>query len=236
MLNENERPVAIVTGAGSGIGRAISLRLAAAGHRLVLIGRTMSRLEETQGLLESQALVISADLGKSDQPARIVEATLEAVGRVDVLINNAASGPYKPIEETTDTDLHDTFEVDLFGPMRLVTKLWPHFTAQGSGCVVNISSMAAASPFPGLSVYAAAKSGLESLTRSIFNEGDQLGIRAYSIAPGAVETDMLRGILSKDQLPTENTLDPDDVAKVVVECVHGEREADRGKTILMPSP
>ena len=95
--------------------------------------------------------------------------------------------------------------------------------------------MATVDPFPGLGVYAASKAALASLTRSLHNEGASHGIRAFSVAPGAVETKMLRQLFSTDQLPTDQTLEPAAVAEVVVGCIRGEREDDRGQTILLPS-
>ncbi|MCH7547313.1 MAG: SDR family oxidoreductase [Planctomycetes bacterium] len=241
MTLENS-PVALITGAGSGIGRAISLQLAGENHRLALVGRTESKLRETRDLINDnhnpapEILIVTSDLGASDQPARIVEQIMRRFGRVDVLINNAASGPLAPVEKLDEHALHQAFEVNLFGPMRLISCLWPVFLDQGAGCVVNISSMATVSPFPGLSIYAASKSGLESMTRSIHNEGADQGITAYSIAPGAVETSMLRNLISREELPTKMTLSPEAVARVVVECVLGRRAEPAGSVIVLPSP
>lgn len=241
-MNDEQHPVAIITGAGSGIGRAITLALAREGYRLGLVGRTASRLEETKQLAEAklhhdaELIVIPADVGDPRQPTVIVDRTLRSFGRVDVLINNAALGPMLPLSEPDEVVLLETFEVDLFGPMRMMASLWPVFLEQGSGCVINISSVATIDPFPGLSIYAAAKAGLESLTRSIHNEGREQGIRAFAIAPGAVETQMLRSLLTVEQLPTEKTLAPEDIASVVVACVLGQRDQERGKTIVVPSP
>lgn len=241
-MEVDHHPATVITGAGSGIGRATALMLAMEGHHLALVGRTGSKLEETEKLIQAKlhdgarTVIVPADVGDPHAPAVIVDHALRAFGRVDALVNNAGVGPYKPIAETDEDDLHHTFEVDLFGPIRLVARLWNVFLEQGGGCVVNVSSMATVDPFPGLSVYAAAKAGLESLTRSIHNEGSQQGIAAYSVAPGAVETDMLRGIFSTEVIAESQTLEPEDVARVVVDCVLGRREAEKGRTILVPSP
>lgn len=241
-MADAHQPVAIITGAGSGIGRAITLALAREGYRLGLVGRTATRLEETRQLAEAkihhhaEMIVIPADVGDPQQPAVIVDRTLRSFGRADVLINNAALGPMLSVSEPDEKALLETFEVDLFGPLRLTAKLWPVFLEQGSGCVINISSVATIDPFPGLSIYAAAKAGLESLTRSIHNEGAGQGIRAFAIAPGAVETDMLRSLLSVEELPKEKTLAPEDIARVVAQCLKGDRDGEAGQTIVVPSP
>ena len=234
-MTQSTYPVAIITGAGSGIGRAIAIALAKENYRIALVGRREDPLEETGQLIQAklhngiEALVIASDVGEPDQAAVIVDRTLRAFGRVDLLVNNAASGPCAPVERIDDDELRQTFEIDLFGPMRLTARLWDVYRDQGGGCVINISSMATIDPFPGLSIYAAAKSGLESLTRSTHNEGAALGINAYAIAPGAVETAMLRSLLSEDELPRERTLDPDEIAGIVVQCATRRRESDRGQ-------
>jgi NAD(P)-dependent dehydrogenase (short-subunit alcohol dehydrogenase family) len=96
--------------------------------------------------------------------------------------------------------------------------------------------MATTDPFPGFFIYAAAKAGVNLMAKSCAKEGREFGIRAFSVAPGAVETPMLRALFSEVQLPPEKCLSPDDVAKVVVECIAGERDTQNGETIFIPSP
>ena len=102
--------------------------------------------------------------------------------------------------------------------------------------MVNVSSMATVDPYPGLSVYAASKAALESLTRSIAVEGREHGIRSFSVVLGAVETAMLRSVVSEAQLPREKTLEPRDVAEVVMACVEGRHDSRNGGAVPVPSP
>jgi NAD(P)-dependent dehydrogenase (short-subunit alcohol dehydrogenase family) len=231
-------PVAIVTGAGTGIGRAVAALLAGAGYGLALVGRRRETLQDTADAIGAPAetLVVPADLARPEAAGRVVDAVLDRWGRVDALVNNAGAAPLVPIDETTEDLLGDTFAINTFTPIRLVARLWPVFCRQRSGCVVNVSSMAAADPFPGFAVYAASKGAVEALTRSVINEGRQHGIRAYSVAPGAVETPLLRSRFDERAIPPEHALDPGDVARVIVDCVMGRREADLGRTIPIPSP
>jgi len=230
-----DQQVAIVTGAGSGIGKAVALALGEEGFRLALVGRDADKLQSTADSAP-EALLIATDLSEPDAALLVVDKTVDKWGRVDVLVNNAGVAPLVPIDETTDTLIDETFAINAFAPIRLVASVWPVLRRQESGCVVNVSSMAVADPFPGFSVYAASKGAVDALTRSVINEGRVYGIRAFSVAPGAVETPLLRASFSAQAIPPTATLDPRDVARVVVDCIQGRREADLGQTILLPSP
>lgn len=230
-------PVAVVTGAGSGIGRAAALRLGRAGWRLVLVGRNESRLAETDALLAALPTppeateLVPADLADGLSARAVIDATIECFGRIDALVNNAGAAEVVAIDETSQQLLEHTFAVNVFGPAQLITAAWPHFRAQHRGCVVNISSVAAFDPFPGFFVYAASKGALDSLTRSVALEGRSIGVRAFSINPGAVETPLLRAAFSTDVVAESQTLDPRGVAEVIAECVLGMRDWDNGRCI-----
>ncbi len=229
--------IAIVTGAGSGIGRAIALKLAPHCHGLVLVGRRAAKLRETAAAVRgAEVLVVAADLSNPSQARSVVEQTDKRFGSLDVLVNNAAVLSVAAVGQTTPELLQETFAANVFGPALLVAAAWPIFLRQGSGCVVNISSMATVDPFPGLSVYAASKAALESLTRSIASEAGGAQIRAFSLVVGAVETPMLRSVVTAEDLPRHRTLDPGAVADVVLDCVLGRRVADAGGMIALPSP
>lgn len=234
--------VAIITGAGSGIGRATAGLLGTAGFRLALVGRTQSTLQQTmdsmttRGLEASRVLIVPADVSRQVDAHRVIDQTMDHWGRIDVLINNAALLHTGPITQISPQVLERTFAVNFFGPMHLIARAWPVFQRQRSGCVVNISSMSTVDPFPGLSAYAASKCALESLARSIRCEDQSHAIRAFNIAPGAVETDMLRSFVPASHLPPSGTLDPRDVAKVILECVQGLRDSEQRRTILLPNP
>ncbi|MBL9031516.1 MAG: SDR family oxidoreductase [Phycisphaerae bacterium] len=227
-----DRPVALVTGAGSGIGREIALVLAAMNHRLVLVGRREEPLRETSSLLSvSDAVVIPGDVGDAAFAEALVGRVLEAAGRLDVLVNNAAIAPSVPIVGTSAALLDEAFRIDAIGPGLLIARAWPVFVRQRSGCVVNISTMGTADPFPGFFAYAAAKSALESMTRSCAVEGRRLGIRAFAVAPGAVETRMLRRLFDERVIPRDRCLSPQRVAEVVAACVRGDHDDRNGQTI-----
>lgn len=235
-----QHPVSIVTGAGSGIGRSIARMLAEKGHHVVLVGRTEQKLAEASDELRTigpgDVMIVPADVADSEQAASVVDQTIERFGRVDNLVNCAGVAPMIPIERTTEETLEQCFSINTFGPALLIVRCWPHFKKQKSGCVVNIGTMGSTDPFAGFFAYAASKSALDSLTRSVAREGRSSGIRSFSVNPGAVETQALRNNFSEKVVPPHNAMHPDVVAKVVVDCIEGQRPDDQGKCIFLPSP
>jgi NAD(P)-dependent dehydrogenase (short-subunit alcohol dehydrogenase family) len=228
--------VTLITGAGSGIGRALAIQLSARGHALMLLGRTESKLAETARLCAADGGVHRCALQVCDvsdplQVQRAIPVTVAAMGGLHVLVNCAGLAPLEPVSTTSAGMLEMTFAANTFGPAALISSAWPHFVAQRAGCIVNISTTGTRDPFPGFFAYAASKAALDSMTRSCHAEGAALGIRAFSINPGAVETPLLRGLFSHETLPPEKVLDPSDVAALAVECINGQRDHERGHTI-----
>ena len=229
--------VSIVTGAGSGIGRATALALAGRGHVLTLAGRTESKLAETAracvALGAPEPLVVPGDLADSGVAHDVIDRTIAAHGRVDNLVNCAGSAPRTQIEHTDEEVIEDAFLNNAFAPAFLIVRAWPHFKSQSAGCVVNVSSLASSDPFHGFFAYAAAKAAVDSFTRSMHGEGRRHGIRAFCVNPGSIETPMLRQNFPESVVPASMTLPPEAVADVIVDCIEGRREADRGKTIVV---
>lgn len=240
MPKHNNRPVALVTGAGSGIGLACVKQLATRGYDLCLVGRNVDRLREAAPGLATECLVIGADVANDEQIARLAASVQTHFGRLDALINGAGNAPMVPIEKHTPKMVRDTFDVNAIGPANLISALWPLLrdTAAKSkrATIVNISSMSTIDPFPGFLAYAGAKAAVNLMVQVAAKEGDRLGIRAFAVAPGAVETQMLRSLFDVTAIPKSKTLTPDSVAKVIVACIAGERDYDNGKVIPMPSP
>lgn len=231
----HNQPVAIVTGAGSGIGRETARLLAEAGHALALVGRRLEALEETAAMLREGAtsVGIAIDITDPGASAEIVDSTLERFGRVDVLVNNAGDAPLVPIAETTPELLQRVFAVNAIAPGALIAAAWPTLVHQGRGCIVNVSTMGTADPFPGYFAYAAAKASVNLFARSCANEGRSHGIRAFAVAPGAVETAMLRRNFPESVIPASECLSPADVARVIVDCVAGRHDRRTGDTLFV---
>jgi len=240
-----ERPAAIVTGAGSGIGRATAALLAARGWDVVLVGRTAAKIDATEKAIRAgsaqpvDTMSLAIDLALDGAPRCVIDDTAARFGRLDALVNNAAIGELSPLQSTTADLLNRTFRANAHAPFLLLAGAWPLFERtvraypRARPCVVNVSSAAASDPFPGLGVYAATKAAIESMTRSIVNERGSLDLRAFSIAPGAVETPMLRSMFDREAIPTAAALDPAAVAAEIAACIAGERDDREGSTIVV---
>lgn len=224
--------VAIITGAGSGIGRATAVALSHAGFAAVLVGRTQSRLTETQSLV-GEALIVPADVTKLPEIEAVVQQTLSRYGRIDVVVNNAGMGRVASIEQTTPELWREVIDANLSSAFYLCRAVWPTFTRQRSGVIVNVSSLAARDPFAGFLAYGAAKAGLNNFGLSLAREGAAIGVRVHTVAPGAVETAMLRSAFSTDVVPAEITMAPEDVARVIADCATGELKHTSGEVIWL---
>jgi len=231
-----ESPAAIVTGAGTGVGARVVKRLVERGWRVALAGRTAETLEaaaEASGNA-SLCLCVPTDLTDPGQVTALVERVMGEFGRVDALVNNAGMASLVPIGEVTLETLRESFEVNTFGPGLLIAAVFPVMRGQeGGGRIVNVASKGIEDPFPGFFAYGAAKCALDSFTRSIENEGKRKNVRGFTVAPGAIETGMLRGMFSEKVLPAEKTLDPDEVAAAIVARAAGEMDEAAGTTEVM---
>jgi NAD(P)-dependent dehydrogenase (short-subunit alcohol dehydrogenase family) len=186
-----ERPVAIVTGGGSGIGAAAARLLAERGYAVAVVGRRRERLEEVGAAIEAaggKTLAVPADLAEAAAPQRIVDSALAALGRIDVVVNNAATIAHKRFEEFTPEDLDGHLAVNVRAPFLLVRAALPALRRSPAPAVVNVSSAAAVMYRPGQALYALTKAALEHLTRSLAVELGREGIRVNAIRPGPTDT------------------------------------------------
>jgi meso-butanediol dehydrogenase/(S,S)-butanediol dehydrogenase/diacetyl reductase len=226
------RPVAIVTGASSGIGLAIARRLADAGHDLVLTGRREAPLADAAASLACKCEIVIGDAGDPAVAAAMIDAAVTRLGGLDVLVLNAGWAEVVPIPETTPDVMRRAFDVNVFGPAEAIRLAWPTLCARG-GRIIGISSYASLDPFPGFFAYGATKAALNLLMRDAATEGAESGVRAFAVAPGAVETPLLRSAFDTDMLPESTCLAPDDVAELAMQCITGRRDADNGKAIYI---
>ncbi len=183
--------VCIVTGAGSGIGKATAIRLAEEGGKVLCVDLNLESAQATtQEVLKMDrvALAIKADVGNVDQVNTFVARAVETWGRIDVLVNNAGVNLPGVFHEVSDAMINLTLDVNLKGPMYASRAVIPHMLKQGSGSIVNISSVNGLVSEPFLAVYSASKGGVVMLTRGIALDYAAQGIRCNCICPGWVDT------------------------------------------------
>ena len=207
--------VAVITGGGRGIGRAIALKFAAEGAAVVVAARTKSEIEAVAGEIRNsggRATAVSADVSDERQCNGLIHEANSQFGKVDILVNNAGEyGPVKPVEEITPEEWDRVIAVHLRGAYLLTRLALPGMYRRGSGAILNISSLSAKSAFGWGSPYAAAKAGMLGLTRVAAAEAARKGVRVNAICPGPVtETKMSKdlgktlaerlGVSEEDQL------------------------------------
>jgi 3-oxoacyl-[acyl-carrier protein] reductase len=208
--------IAIVTGAGRGIGRAIALSLARAGCRIALAARSEEQLITVRNEIRSsggEAICVRTDLTQEDEIAALVEKTLNDWSTLDILVNNAGWGRKAPIVKATPEDWERTFAVNLRAPMLLTRLVLPTLIAKESGAVINIGSISGKSGEAGSSAYAASKFGLIGFTQSLYEEVREHGIKAAVILPGFVDTPL---IPPTRQLDRSKMIRAEDIAETVL--------------------
>ncbi|HEV2490345.1 MAG TPA: SDR family NAD(P)-dependent oxidoreductase [Candidatus Acidoferrales bacterium] len=194
-----EGKVAIITGGGRGIGRAIARRFAAEGAAVLISARSKKEIEQVADEIRAagqRATAIPADVSQEADCRKIIKEAERKFGRVDILVNNAGIlGPVKPVEEIEPAEWDEVLAVNLRGPFLLSRLVLPQMYARGSGAILNISSVAAKVPYPWNGPYAASKAGLVGLTRTLAAEAARKGVRVNAICPGPVpETEMSQNL------------------------------------------
>lgn len=215
---------AIVTGAGSGIGQAIALRLCRDGYAVLAVDRQQAGLDATLALGSSSGhiLPLAQDVTEDGAPAAIMAACLSQAGEPVVLVNNAGLGNARSARDTTDADLDRYIDVNFRSVFRLSRAFVRHEQA-GARSIVNIASVFGQLGFPGTAPYSAAKAAVIGLTRQMCADCSPAGIRINAIAPGLIETpataDRLSNVprfrrLTLDQIPSGRAGSADDIAGV----------------------
>lgn len=182
--------VAIVTGAGRGLGRSIALALADAGADVALASRTQSELAGTAREVDAlgrKSLVVPTDVTQSAQVDRLIEKTISSLGRLDILVNNAGLGLEKPLFETKDDEWDRVLATNLKGPFLCCRAAGRHFVGQRRGKVVNVISGLGEKGFPNCSAFSASKGGLIQFTRALAQEWAPYNVHVNAVAPGWME-------------------------------------------------
>lgn len=215
--------VAVVTGASKGIGRAIAEHMARAGAKVVVSSRKQDAVDEVAAAIRDgggDAHGVAAHVGKPEDRAHLVEATLAKYGRLDVLVNNAAVNPaFGPLLSVDEAAFDKIVDVNLKAPFELGKLCQPHLARHKVGCVINISSIGGVSPEPFLGVYSVSKAALLSLTKVMAKEWGP-DVRANAVCPGLVKTKFSEALWSNEEIteqavgsqPIPRVAEPEEVA------------------------
>jgi meso-butanediol dehydrogenase/(S,S)-butanediol dehydrogenase/diacetyl reductase len=220
--------IAIVTGAGSGIGRACAIALAREGAKVVLVGRRKERLEETAREIGDSAFVLVADVSAQDEIARVVEQTVAHFGGLNVLLNNAGVLHIGTAEQITEKQWDETFNVNVRGLWLLSRAVLPAMRKTGGGSIMNMASVLGINGARNRASYAPSKGAVVLLTKCMAIDHGHEHIRVNAICPSFVETDLTAAVISRSPNPNSVRAEriavhpigrlgqPDDVAGLAV--------------------
>lgn len=214
--------VAVVTGGGTGIGKAIAEGLVAEGARVVVTGRRAGPLEALAAAHPGSVVAVAADVTKAADRARVLAAA-DALGRLDVLVNNAGVGVLGPLAELGDAELDGLFALNVVALIALTRDALPRLAA-AKGAVVNVSSVLGSGVGAGAAAYSATKAAVDHFTRALAAEVGPAGVRVNALAPGLTETDMAADVIADERArgamvggtPLGRVGRPDEVARVAV--------------------
>ena len=227
--------VALITGAGRGIGRAVALRLARVNITVVLAARTKSQLDETASLaqqLGAEALPLPTDVTQDDQTEALVDTALSRFGHIDIVVNNAGGGPPRTsIVKARRADWEAVLRTNLWATMLVSKLVLPAMLARQRGTIINICSQAGLAGRAGEAAYAAAKFGVRGFSQALLEEVREKGIKVSTIYPGYVNTAM---IPPNKRLQRHKMLSPDDVAEAVYQIVISPPHCCPVELVLQP--
>ena len=214
--------VALVTGGGTGIGRAVATGIAAEGGRVVVTGRRIEPLQEVSATHPERIRCVAADVSRGEDVQRAIAFTVEQFGGLDVLVNNAAACTMAPLAKLTDDEISAMLDVNVKGTLMGIRDALPHLSAR-RGCVVNVTSVTGQAATPAMSAYGGSKAAIDHLTRCLAVELGPAGVRVNVVAPGMTLTPMLENNMDQQGIertaahtPLRRVGKPEDVAEAVL--------------------
>ncbi len=233
--------VCIVTGGGSGIGRSAAVMMAEAGAKVVLVGRTASKVESVRDEIEAAggtAMAMGLDVGDYDGVTQMAKDVLDAYGQIDVLVNNAGhSSHHRRLMTTTPEELRAVLESNVSGSVFCTQAVVPHMRGRGEGTIINVSSMAGvnASLLAGMA-YSAAKAAVINFTAFLNTELKNTGIRSSVVIPGEVDTPILdnRPIVPSDEA-RDTMVTAEDAAEAIFLIANLPQRACIPELIIRPT-
>nr|WP_246851878.1 glucose 1-dehydrogenase [Patulibacter sp. SYSU D01012] len=237
--------IALVTGAGTGIGRGAAERLAAEGARVVLVGRRREPLEEVAAAIGDRAVVLPLDVASADAVRATLPAALDEHGVPDVVVHAAGQTVVGALHELDDAAWDRQMDVNLRSIHALTRVLWAPMVARGGGAVVNVASTASFAAFPQDAAYVASKGAVLALTKAMALDGAPVGIRVNAVCPGYIDTPNLRGYfdaqddpqaaagMAASAAPLGRMGTPDDIAAAIAFLASADAAFVTGASLLV---
>lgn len=189
-MKNDVKKVWFITGASAGFGKSFAEYAIQQGYHVVITARRLDKLELIKAIAPSQVAALKMDVNNNDEIAAAVQHTIAQFGRIDVLINNAGYGIVGAVEETPEAELRAQLETNFFGAVAVTRAFLPRFRLQGSGAIVNISSLGGQLSFAGFGAYSASKFALEGISEALAAEVAPLGIKVLIVEPGSFRTEL----------------------------------------------
>lgn len=235
--------VVLITGSNSGIGKASAKLFSKEGYKVYA---TMRNLEKQGDLKECDCEILQLDVTDEDSINSAISTIIAKEGKIDILINNAGYGVFGPVETITDQQMHEQFEVNFFGALKVTQTVLPHMREQKSGHIINISSILGNKAVAGAGIYSATKFALEGISEALKQEVKNLGIKVSLVEPGPVNTEFM-GSIQRPEIPQdytdiiqevdsnrakrfENAQSPEDIANVILRVVKSDNPTFRNPT------
>lgn len=231
------KKVWMVTGASKGLGLTLVKKLLKEGYKVAAASRNVSALNKEVGKQTSDFLPLQVDLVNKQSVAKAVAEIIHTFGTIDVVVNNAGYGQLGTLEELSDEEARQNFDINVFGSLNVIRKVMPHLRAKKSGAIFNISSIAGfLGNFPGWGIYCATKFAVAGFTESLAAETKAFGITATVVYPGYFRTDFLsKDSLSRPQHPIEDYTEARALEMLHVNEIKGNQPGDPEKaaTVLI---
>ncbi len=229
MATQSTKPVVLITGSSSGIGKATALYFAQRGWQVVATMRTVAKAPRD---IQEQSNITLLPLDVTDHTSidRAIQDTLQLFGKIDAIVNNAGYGAVGAFEAATEEQIRRQFDTNVFGLMNVVRGILPHFRARKQGTIINVASMGGRITFPIYSIYHGTKWAVEGFSESLQYEVAQFGIRVKIIEPGAISTDFYDR--SMDVLRKDGLTDYDRYVDVAFKNSQAEGEKAPGPEVV----
>jgi 3-oxoacyl-[acyl-carrier protein] reductase len=231
-----ENKIAVITGAGKGIGRAAAELFLKEGACVALNSRTKADLDEfikRNSSFEDKILIVAGDISTETVIKQFIEETINKFKRIDILVNNAGFGKFTNLVDSTTQEFDDMFNTNVRAMYILIRDFLPYMIKQNEGTIINIASISGKNGVPGGAIYSATKHAVMGLSRSLMFEVRKHGIRVIAVCPGSVDTEFFRQ--TRSELKNESMLTPADIADTILYAATLPKNATVNEIELRPS-